>query len=107
MVLLLTVFGCWMTLSCGFQTTEGNHTGSQSTRIQKRAAFMGTGHIYPCYTQVAGQMFNCHIAAIILTATHKGKNKTWGMSPNHRPSQNLVSKFKRAKLNEIGINQVI
>lgn len=50
---------------------------------------------------------NCHIAAIILTATYKGENKTWCMDPNHRPSQNLVSKFKRAKLSEIGINQVI
>lgn len=85
---------------------------------------MGTGHIYPCCTQVAGQMSkaqaqavtgyhiqrkdgNCHIAAIILIATYKGQNKTWCMSPNHRPTQNIVSKFKKAKLGEKGINQVI
>lgn len=115
-IILITTFVCWMTNSCNFQLPS-NYTN------RTRRGFMGNSN-YPCCTQIAGQMSkaqsqavtgyhiqrrdgNCHIAAIVFTAKYKGVERTWCMDPNHKPSQSLVSKFKKAKLRDIGISQVI
>lgn len=91
-VFLLTIFGCWITSSCGMSSND-------SIKLTGRAAYMGTSDIYPCCTKVANQMSKaqtqlvtgyryqrrdgtCHIAAIILLATHEGQNKTWCMNPS-------------------------
>lgn len=116
-VFLLTIFGCWITSSCGMSSND-------SIKLTGRAAYMGTSDIYPCCTKVANQMSKaqtqivtgyhyqrrdgtCHIAAIILLATHEGQNKTWCMNPQHLATQRIVSKFKREKALEKGINTVM